>query len=137
MAEKDIQVEEAYEIYLNAKDEVKAQLKQSRVGKHFQAEEPNLQEKPKDRSCITKRIKEVWNPDFLKGYDLDEAIDLFEKSLMDPIDNQEKCLKLLVRADMDARRVSDNLKKNRNVYRQYFGIERSPEPKVRRRKIRR
>jgi hypothetical protein len=56
----------------------------------------------------------------------DERLELimeeFSESLQEKIDNEQKVLKLLMKAGMDKKRVSDNLKKNRNVYRQYFGI---------------
>ena len=66
----------------------------------------------------------MWNPEYLEeNQKMSEIMKDFSKSLTDNITNEEKAIKLLIRAGMDEKRVSLNLRKNRAVYKEYFGID--------------
>jgi len=120
MSEMDIINVEPYEIKLNLTDDEKSKIKSTLVGSNHQAVIPPLNESKRQNS---RTLNEVWNPELLANENLQEILEDFSKSLTEVVDNEQKALKLLVKAGMDKKRVSDNLKKNRAVYRQYFGIQ--------------
>jgi hypothetical protein len=123
MSEQDIVKVEPYEIKLHLDSNQQDQTKSTPLGQNHQALIPEV---TKSTNPKRRTLNEAWDPNLLNNENLEEILLDFSSSLMNEIDNEQKALKLLVKAGMDKKRVSDNLKKNRAVYRQYFGIQVSP-----------
>jgi len=93
--------------------------KDTRVGENYQSEIPSCNKVTENR----RSPKEIWNPDRLKDFTVDQFFGELEKSLAYTNINQDKAFKVLKRNNLSMEKTINAVNVNKSYYRMYLVVD--------------